>query len=383
MKTLANDCENIAEFLIEVPAIQDTMVSVNQFMCENGTLIYLDKEYYKSGVYYDTLRRTTGCDSVIEINIDYIKPVEEYSYDTITNNNLPYLFYEQECLSTGEYTHTIFSQGGCDSVVYHLNLQVYDELEIELSELSEICGDDSYFAIPYTIHKGSFSKSKLSFAPFAQKEGFVNIEQWRNDDAEEIVVSLPDSVRPDVYNVDVNFYGYGGDTIIIPLEFMVLYPSSIIGQRWNDFLSVKNAQYNGGYTFTDCQWYLNGSQIEGYKMTQIYREGEKLDFNGEYRVLLTRADDGKAILSCPFTPIEFSESEYTELNTLVYSDQIVVANASHSAKVDLYNVSGVKVASYNFVEGNNDVKMPSQNGVYTMQIVYSNGSMQIIRIVVR
>ena len=35
-------------------------------------------------------------------------------------------------------------------------------------------------------------------------------------------------------------------------------------------------------------------------------EGEKLDFNGEYRVLLTRADDGKAILSCPFTPIEFS-----------------------------------------------------------------------------
>ena len=295
---------------------------------------------------------------------------------------MSYKFYDQECMSTGEYKHVIYAEGGCDSIIYNLSLQVYEKLLISLEPLSEICGNDKKFVIPYIIDQGIFINSELKFNEFALNEGFINVIQPRGENG-EIDVCLPDSVRPDDYSVDIVFYSYGGDSVMIPLEFRVLYPSSVIGQRWNDFLSVKNEEHNGGYTFTDYQWYLNDEPIEGYKATQIYEQGKDLDFDGEYRVLLTRADDGKSIMSCAFTPIKYDENEYTELSTLVYSNQIVIANASSAATVILYSVSGVKVASYKFEEGNNDVKMPSAPGLYTMSIMYENGEIQIVRLVVR
>jgi hypothetical protein len=181
----------------------------------------------------------------------------------------------------------------------------------------------------------------------------------------------------------VIFYNHGCETVTLPLEFLILYPSSVIGQRWNDFLSVKNEKYNGGYIFTDYQWYLNDKPIEGHKVTQIYEAGKELDFEGEYRVLLTRADDGKSIMSCAFTPIKYNEDEYTELSTLVFANQIVVANVSHVATAKMYNVAGVCVGNYTFDVGYNDVRMPSEAGVYTMQVVYDTDKIQIIRIVVR
>lgn len=382
LKTLSNDCEDIAEFLIEVPAIGDTITYVSASMCEGDTLIYRDKYYTSAGVYVDTLKRLYGCDSVVQLTIEYITSLEEYVYDTISDNLLPYKFYDQECMSTGEYKHVIYAEGGCDSIVYNLSLQVYEKLLISLEPLSEICGDDKKFVVPYIIDQGIFINSELKFNEFALDEGFINVIQPRGENG-EIDVCLPDSVRPDDYSVDIVFYSYGGDSVMIPLEFRVLYPSSVIGQRWNDFLSVKNEYYNGGYTFTDYQWYLNDEPIEGYKSTQIYEYGKELDFEGEYRVLLTRADDSKSIMSCAFTPIKYDENEYTELSTLVYSNQIVIANASSAATGILYSVSGVKVASYKFEEGNNDVKMPSAPGLYTMSIMYENGEIQIVRLVVR
>ena len=261
-----------------------------------------------------------------------------------------------------------------------MNLFIRERLVVELNELAEICGDDVNFVIPYTISQGGFSSGELHFNQFALNAGFENVVDFTRD---EVVVTIPDSVRPDTYAVDVVFNNYGCETVTLPLEFTVLYPSSVIGQRWNDLLGVKNEHYNGGYTFTDYQWYLNGEPIDGYKATQIYEYGKELDFEGEYRVLLTRADDGKSIMSCPFIPVKYNEDEYTELSTLVYTNQIVVANASHVAEAKMYNVAGVCVGTYAFEVGYNDVKMPSEVGVYTMQVVYDSDKIQVIRIVVR
>lgn len=382
LRTVANGCEHIEDIEVKVPAIRDTMTYVSASMCEGDTLIYEDKYYTSAGVYMDTLKRLYGCDSVVQLTIDYITPIEEYVYDTISDNLLPYKFYDQECMSTGEYKHVIYAEGGCDSIIYNLSLQVYEKLLIRLEPLSEICGDDKKFVIPYIIDQGMFANSELKFNEFALNEGFVNVSQPRGAN-NEIDVCLPDSVRPDDYSVDIIFYSYGGDSVTMPLEFRVLYPSSVIGQRWNDLLGVKNEYYNGGYTFTDYQWYLNGEPIEGYKATQIYEYGKELDFEGEYRVLLTRADDGKSIMSCPFTPVKYNEDEYTELSTLVYTNEVVVANASHAAEAKMYNVAGVCVGTYAFEVGYNDVKMPSEVGVYTMQVVYDSDKIQVIRIVVR
>lgn len=381
LRTVVDGYSDVFEYELKVPAIGDVVEYHNVEICKGRKYVYEGIEYTDEGEYVTSEGQTIyGCDSTHILVLKYLELRVEESYDTICFGELPYEFYGQECKISGEYTHTLKAVGGCDSVTCVLNLYVHEKLEIELDELAEICGDDANFVIPYTILQGGFSSGELRFNQFALNAGFEDIEEFVGD---EIVVVIPDSVRPDTYMVDVVFNNNGCETVTLPLEFMVLYPSSVIGQRWNDFLSVKNEYYNGGYTFTDYQWYLNDEPIEGYKSTQIYEYGKELDFEGEYRVLLTRADDGKSIMSCAFTPVRYDESEYTELSTLVFANQIVVANASHAAKAKMYNVAGICVGYYDFVAGYNEVKMPSEAGVYTMQVAYDSDKMQVIRIVVR
>ena len=381
LRTIAGLYKDEVEYVLEVPAIEEKITYLYAEICEGSKYIYEGVEYTEVGEHTTSSGKTIyGCDSTHILVISYLQPQIEELYDTICFGDLPYEFYGQKCNSSGEYRHTLKAVGGCDSITCILNLYVHEKLIIELDELAEICGDDANFVIPYTISQGSFSSGELRFNQFALDAGFKNIIGF---DGGEIVVAIPDSVRPDFYAVDIIFDNYGCETVTLPLEFTVLYPSSVIGQRWNDFLSVRNAQYNGGYTFTDYQWYLNDEPIDGYKATQIYEYGKELDFDGEYRVLLTREDDGKSIMSCAFIPTKYNEDEYTELSTLVYSNQIIVANASHVAKAKMYNVSGICVGEYDFVVGDNDVKMPSESGVYTMQIVYDADKVQIVRIVVR
>ena len=381
LRTIAGLYKDEVEYVLEVQAIEEKITYLYAEICKGSKYIYEGVEYIAEGEHTTSRGKTIyGCDSTHILVISYLQPQIEELYDTICFGDLPYNFYNQECQETGEYVYTVNAVGGCDSITCILNLYVHEKLIIELDELAEICGDDANFVIPYTISQGSFSSGELRFNQFALDAGFKNVIGF---DGGEIVVAIPDSVRPDFYAVDIIFDNYGCETVTLPLEFTVLYPSSVIGQRWNDFLSVRNAQYNGGYTFTDYQWYLNDEPIDGYKATQIYEYGKELDFDGEYRVLLTREDDGKSIMSCAFIPTKYNEDEYTELSTLVYSNQIIVANASHVAKAKMYNVSGICVGEYDFVVGDNDVKMPSESGVYTMQIVYDADKVQIVRIVVR
>jgi hypothetical protein len=379
--TMVDGYSDVFEYELYVPAIKDFVEYHNVEICSGGKYVYEGIEYTQEGEYVTSSGKTIhGCDSTHILIISFLQPQVEELYDTICFGDLPYEFYEQQCMISGKYEHTVQAEGGCDSITFILNLFVHEKLVVELNELAEICGDDVNFVIPYTISQGTFSSGELQFNQFAKDAGFENVEGFTST---EVVVAIPDSVRPDTYMVDVVFNNNDCEMVTLPLEFTVLYPSSVIGQRWNDFLSVKNEEYNGGYTFTDYQWYLNDAPIEGYKATQIYEYGKELDFEGEYRVLLTRADDGKSIMSCPFIPVRYNEDEYTELSTLVFANQIVVANASHAADVKMYNVAGICVGTYAFEVGYNDVKMPSEAGVYTMQVVYNSDKIQVIRIVVR
>lgn len=381
LRTVVGVFESVFEYELQVPAIGDVITYLYAEICKGSKYVYDGKEYEDEGEYIISQDTTIyGCDSTYMLAVSYVQPEVVEVIDSVCFGDLPYEFYGEKLMQSGEYEHTFFAINGCDSITYKLNLFIRERLVVELNELAEICGDDANFVIPYTISQGGFSSGELHFNQFALNAGFENVADFTGD---EVVVTIPDSVRPDTYAVDVVFNNYACETVTLPLEFTVLYPSSVIGQRWNDFLSVKNAQYNGGYTFTDYQWYLNDEPIDGYKATQIYEYGKELDFEGEYRVLLTREDDGKSIMSCAFTPIKYDENEYTELSTLVYTNQIVVANASHAAKAKMYNVSGICVGEYDFEVGYNDVKMPSETGVYTMQVVYDTEQVQIIRIVVR
>lgn len=88
----------------------------------------------------------------------------------------------------------------------------------------------------------------------------------------------------------------------------------VVYQRWDDVLSVKNSNYNGGYEFSAFQWYRNGEPIPGAEKSYLVMPGG-LSPADEYIVLLTLTD-GTTIKSCPIAPVASSNAPEQPIRTI-------------------------------------------------------------------
>jgi len=135
--SLVCGCDSIEVLKVsEIPVYQDTSyVSV----CEN-TLPYLwrGQELNTSGVYADTLFTVAGCDSILFLNLNvnsvYATPLEESICEGDT-----FFFFDQMLTQPGVYTDTLQTTSGCDSVII-LNLTVTPTYSIPFS--ASICQGD-------------------------------------------------------------------------------------------------------------------------------------------------------------------------------------------------------------------------------------------------
>ena len=384
LRVVANACVEVKEYTLEIPAIATIEDSyIYKYICEGDTLTFQNKEYTLAGEYVlDTVTNSIGCDSISYLVIDYLRGDTMELYDTICFAMLPYDFYGQECNVSGTYEHTIMTQSGCDSIHFILNLTVYEHLEAELNALAEVCSGDPSFDLSYNSLSDSSLEFVVRFSADAKAAGFVDTVGITDING-MFSINLPKDVRPDTYTAEISFDNHGCEKVTLPLSIPVLYSSSIIAQRWNDFLGIKNAQYNGGYVFTDYQWFLNDQPIIGHTATQIYNEGQLLDFEGEYRVLLTREDDGKSIMTCPFTPTYYNEEDYIEMCNFVFPGATTIAKVSSKATMYIYNCMGSFVAEHTLQAGNNWITMPMASGLYTAKVVYINGKTDVVKIIVR
>ena len=160
---------------------------------------------------------------------------------------------------------------------------------------------------------------------------------------------------------------------------------------WSNFKSgydgyyyIVSEEYNGGYEFTSYQWYLNGSSLDGFTTSQFYVENQNLDFNGEYRVLLTRVENGDSIsmMTCGLTPIEFTDEQLNEVGTLIFTQDKINIDTPQKAKGYIYNISGLIYSMFDLEEGVNQVDMPTESGVYIIRLEYGIGEVELVKIVV-
>ena len=144
---------------------------------------------------------------------------------------------------------------------------------------------------------------------------------------------------------------------------------------------MKNSDYNGGYEFVAYQWFLNGQPLEGFTASQYYT-GADLDFNGEYQVLLTRADDGVSAYTCSITPVKFSESEIKNSGVVIFASDVINVKIPMAAKCRVYNMAGALYSVFDLTEGENIIDMPREAGVYVMQFNYLDGNVEVRKIVI-
>lgn len=373
-----NQCDSTISFNLHLPPVDN----------QNDTLyVSTCKDYYEffgetltsEGIYSKNFVTQAGCDSIVILDLHFVDMIEQIIYDTICEGE-NYIFGERILGETGEYMHTFITDEGCDSLV-QLMLYVRPKGNVQWTDIPSYCGGIEGLPISYYAD-GVFETYYILYSDSAKKQGFIDLEATPL--VQPISIDIPQGVRPGQYAALVIFGDpkCGNDTI--PLEISVLYPDSIIVQRWDDMLSVTNDRWNGGYTFSSYQWYKNGQPMSGQTGSYLYVPEEKLDTESEYSVLLTRADDNVAVMTCPFVPQTISEDERTKLvisiDNLSYNSLEV--EVAQPAQIKVYNTLGLKIYESS-TENHAEVPLPTSSGMYIIEITGDNGQRETYRTIVK
>ena len=361
-------CEDEKAFTVTVPDITTPDTHEDIHYCEPGTdhqdsLVRANTygcEYYEiKHHYYHLPYDTTYTDRICEGG-RYFFPGDKKYYTVTTDTTLQ-----------------LRSVYGCDSLI-SLRLIVDPKLEVEYPHSVKACLEDGLFSMPYRTISGSMDSIKIYFSAEDQQQGFEPVYRFAN--GEEVIIPLPASARPDIYDVEVEFGGERCQMEIQPLQLMVTYPTSIVMQN-SGFIATQNADYNGGHEFVSFTWYKDGEKLDH---TASYLPTSPSDIGSTFVLSLMRAGEDYAVESCPilYSPATqgidlLGADAFRVWPTSVESGGTVYRSAGAACTV--YTVLGTPVASFPKTDVISSFAAPSQSGMYI--VVFDNH--QSLPIIVR
>ena len=178
-------CDSIVTLDLQVDDFIEVALQIG--ICEGETYTVGTSTYDQSGIYTETLTSAAGCDSIVTLDLtisDFISVDLESTIcagETVTVGSSVYS-------ETGTYTETLMSSAGCDSIVT-LNLTVNEVLNTALQE--EICSGASIMVgnSVYT-QSGTYTDVLTSSAGC---DSIVTLDLMVND---AIQVALSESICP-------------------------------------------------------------------------------------------------------------------------------------------------------------------------------------------
>ncbi len=110
--TNVGGCDSIVTLTVEI--LQSTTGDTTATNC--GTFIWYENTCAATGTYYHTFPNgnAAGCDSTVTLTFTLLEPT---TGDTTASNCGTFIWYENTCASTGDYTHVFTNAAGCDSTV--------------------------------------------------------------------------------------------------------------------------------------------------------------------------------------------------------------------------------------------------------------------------
>lgn len=335
----------------------------------------------KTGVYYDTTLTTTGCDS---INTLYLTVIQTYylDEDTMCEDEI-YSWHGHQFTQPGLYTDTVRDQSDahCD-IVYALRLHSVQKTYLYSADIAPfICADDIEYSITprYSGTKPDAYTIRYTSATISKNSDIVNA----NFSSSPIIIPLPigldgDSLRPDSYSGTLEVYNRTCDANPQSIDFTlnIRYPSYIVNQHWNDVIAILNSKYNGGYTFSKYEWYVNDVLLQSFTGSNMYlpnlRIGDKVE------VGLTREEDNYAILTCPIWIQDLSNMETSEYpivveGTILRNNTQARIIASAEGTYSLYSSTGAIISSGKIpADSETLVNLPPVSGIYFLYVTSNN-----------
>ena len=378
-------CFDDTTFVVTLPKIGAFRDTTYATVCFGEPYMLNGSPIFVAGTYSDTLLNEYGCEVISTLNLNVLpKPENYYKYDTICSHE-EYIFGGRVITETGIYRDTIKTVNGCDSIST-LDLLVNESLFIDFDSTVWVCEDDDNLIIPYSVTSGNFLSCNVDMKMVTNNISYI-LASDVVPQADALVVPIPDSIVPGVYNLNLTFgkRSCGLDVVDLPIE--VYYSKEVLAQRWNDVLAVKNEKYNrvwnnndtSGYQFVAFQWYKNGYPIEGATSSILY-EPDGLDLDAEYTVLLTRLPDNVSIMSCVADLKDLAAD--TNDNVVVFEkNKVMSVLAPKAANVRVWTSTGILVKSLDVLKGENLVSTLGMSGVYILDFLFEDGIREIEQVV--
>lgn len=393
-------CDSVTKLVLHsTPAIEPTPLDTT--ICYGDSLVLDDgrgtRYVLRSSVERDFhLSSVYRCDSVIEVkltvldeivfSLSHTDEVDAPATGSITITDVPEGGYYTlngvkdaplTGLRGGEYEVVVYNSDGCASEPQTVFIDS-ECIEIEpgfgqgLIACADAAGDTIVF--PLTFIAGVPTYYRLEYSDAALGARFENIRD--TFDVNEVTICIPDSCRPNRYDVDLVIEDIVCHDTTYHLTFDVYYSSDIMAQKWNDVIAVKNELYNGGYSFSAFRWFVNGSPIPGATSSYLYTsEMQTLDTAAEYHVELTRADDGVTMPACPIVPKWNTEiGEYPTLVDANVSSKVMLSGIRSRAVVSVYDILGRHYFTSEVFADDPYITLPDKKGVYLIKVDDSSDS---------
>lgn len=343
--TSGQGCDSIVTLCLTIG--DATHLRVHETFCEGGSFLFGDSTIYDEGVYEHTFLREGKCDSIVTLTLTRIDAPVTSITDSIVRPDV-YPFGNHQLTESGIYRDTTYEELTHCMAITELTLLVkeqeaYPPVEASL-QADTVCADSLLIPVHLFISEGKPVRMDLSFEQKALQAGLRDTNNLIVYDNQHNLFYLPlphsDSyLRPDDYHLTARITDYADRITTLETTLTILYPSSVILQRWTDVLMVQNEQYNGGYIFSRILWLVDGQVKTGSGEHNGYWYEQGGLKHTRYQAQLTRADDGKTLCSCPVR-IDPQQSDELRLQTAYVSLAKRVAHSARQVKI-LTNRSGI------------------------------------------
>jgi hypothetical protein len=143
-------------------------------------------------------------------------------------------------------------------------------------------------------------------------------------------------------------------------------PSTLLRRLWDDILAVNlDSATNGGYTFTDFQWYGNGEIMRDHIGEYFYCEHGFSDSASYYVTLVTSTGD--TLQTCPYLYLASETVELQAYPNPTSQGSVITIDMSAlktlPGSIEIYNAQGMLIHSF----------VPPKASTFTLQMPYPMG----------
>ncbi|MFY0687117.1 MAG: PKD domain-containing protein [Cyclobacteriaceae bacterium] len=154
----SNGCDSVINLTLLINEVKQA--DLNRTICEGESYEIEGDSHTSSGSYSYTLSSSDGCDSVVNLTLTVLDKIDTNISRTICNGET-IVFGSNTLDESGSYAAIFDSQLGCDSLV-NLSLKVKDDIAPSSADISFCSGDTLEFGKQLIMESGEYTDTLVS-----------------------------------------------------------------------------------------------------------------------------------------------------------------------------------------------------------------------------